>query len=348
MGEQEPSVLHVLPYPGGGGETYIDQLARIDGYRFERAYIAAEPTHRFNVLTGAVRAQLSARRCDLLHVHGESAAGLCLPGLALLPSVVTIHGLHLVRRLEGWRKSVAEANLRALVRAASRTVCVGEAEFGEVESIVGATERLVVIRNGVEPLSRPTTEERGAARAALGIPATATVGLYLATLDPHKGPIVVARAALDAASDGVPLALVFAGDGPLRGDLEALAGDGAVLRLVGFQPEVRRVLAASDFFVLPSRREGLSFALLEAMSAGLPPVVSDAPGNREAVGDAGIVVPIGDVTGFRRAFEHLALDEAERERLGERARARVTEVFSLDTMIERTRSIYDEVLTACR
>ena len=66
MADQEPSVLHVLPYPGGGGETYVNQLARMDGYRFERMFVAPGPTHSPAVLAGGIRAQprpAAARIC---------------------------------------------------------------------------------------------------------------------------------------------------------------------------------------------------------------------------------------------------------------------------------------------
>ena len=344
MSDRLSSVLHVLPHPGGGGETYVDHLATMSGYRFEKTYIASSPKPRPAVLAGSIRAQTRARRSDVLHVQGEVAAALCLPELALTPSVLTMHGLHLVRRLDGWRRRGAESNLRLVVRAATKTICVGEEELADVEALVGKTERLALIRNGVDLAPRPGLEERDAARRAFDLPATSVVGLFLGGLDQHKEPMVVAQAALDAAHRGNSVVLLFAGEGPLREGLEALAGDGAVLRLAGFQSEVRRVLAAADFFVLPSRNEGLSFALLEAMSYGLPPVVSNAPGNPEAVGDAGIVVKPGDVDGFRSAFELLALDEVERRKLGERARARVAERFSGTRMLEQTRAVYDEVL----
>ena len=235
-------------------------------------------------------------------------------------------------------------SLRLVVRAASRTICVGEAEFAEVESLVGAAERLVLVHNGVDPVPRFTEEERSAARAEFGISPPTTVGLYLGALDPHKEPLIAGRAALEAARSGAPLVLLFAGDGPLRGELAVLAGDGSVLRIIGFRPDVRRVLAAADFFVLPSRREGLSFALLEAMAAGLAPVVSDAPGNTDAVGDAGIVVRHPDVEGFQAAFVRLACDDETRTYLGERARERARERFSAREMLAGTRAVYDDVL----
>jgi glycosyltransferase involved in cell wall biosynthesis len=339
-----PSVLHVLPHPGGGGERYADQLALMDGYFFGRTFVAPGPGPRPAVLIGAARAQLSGRPYDLLHLQGEVAASLCLPALAFRPSVLTIHGLHFVRRLEGRRRALAEANLRLIVRAASRTICISQAELREVESLVSVPERIVLVRNGVDPQPRPTLDERKAARTAFGLPPNKTVGLYLAALDPHKDPITAARAALDATQRGIPLVLLVAGDGPLRREIEALRGGSPAIRLLGFQRDVRLAFSAADFFVLPSLREGLSFALLEAMSFGLAPVVSDDPGNREAVGDTGIVVRQGDIPGFTAAFELLALDDARRHRLGEGARQRVAEQFSSRQMLERTRAVYEEVL----
>ena len=104
------------------------------------------------------------------------------------------------------------------------------------------------------------------------------------------------------------------------------------------------MLSAADFFVLTSVREGLSFSLLEAMSMKLPAVVSDAPANLEAVGDAGIVVPRGDVAGFAAAFRRLLDDEPARLALGEGGRRRVEDRFGADEMVRRTRELYDEIL----
>src|SRR5687768_5485410 len=100
----ERVVLHVLPHPGGGGETYVDALARMDGYRFERAFLApsARPAGaRVEIVRRTVVVLRSARAYDVLHVHGEIASGLCLPGLATRPSVWTTHGLNLLRRVSG-------------------------------------------------------------------------------------------------------------------------------------------------------------------------------------------------------------------------------------------------------
>ncbi len=78
------TVLHVLPHPGGGGETYVDALSRMHGYRFERIVLSPSPmpsATRIRALPLNRRAA-SFVRANLLHVHGEIAAGICLPALA--------------------------------------------------------------------------------------------------------------------------------------------------------------------------------------------------------------------------------------------------------------------------
>jgi len=345
MPERERSVLHVLQHPGGGGETYVESLAAMDGYRFERFYLAPSPRVGAAwkpILGNVARVALAARRHDLVHVHGEVAAGLCLPSLATRPSVVTLHGLHLLRRVQGARAVAARTNLRLLVRAADRTICVSEAEHDDVLEVTGHTSKLVVIHNGVPTQPPVTPAERAAARAQLGIDDGSVVAAYVGSLVEHKDPVAAARAAGDV---GVPVVLLVAGDGPLRAELEriASASDGSV-RVLGHLDGTRSVLAAADLFVLPSRREGLSYALLEAMSLGLPAVVSDAPGNPEAVGETGIVVGAGDARALAEAMRRLAGDRAARVTLGEAARKRVSSEFGVDVMRDRTVQVYEAAL----
>jgi glycosyltransferase involved in cell wall biosynthesis len=341
----ERSVLHVLPHPGGGGETYVDALSRMDGYRFELAYLAPTASPSASVLRAAPGIWRRAREYDVLHVHGEVASALCLPALAMRPSVSTLHGLNLLRRLSGPRRSAAGVNLRLILRTASRTICVSNAEHNDLADLVGqgTLARAVVIHNGVEPLEPPTSAERAAARAGFGIGASTIVGAWIGSLDEHKDPLTPIAAVSELARSGTDVALLVAGDGPLASQVERDLPPS--VHVLGYRSDVRPVLAAADFFVLSSVREGLSFAVLEAMSLGLVPVVSDAPGNPEAVGDAGIVVPFGDKAEFAQAFARLASDDEERCALGERARERVMRDFRADDMVRRTRELYDAVVT---
>jgi glycosyltransferase involved in cell wall biosynthesis len=341
-------VLHVLPHPGGGGERYVDALCQMSGFRFDRLYLAAsrEPLPALPRLASTVpRVNLHAERYDLVHVHGEIAGFLCLPALARRPSVVTLHGLSFVRRSTMAASKVAAINLRLLVSAATKTISVSPAEESEIIEIVGesAAAKLDLVPLGVEARSGVTADERSAARAALETDAGMVV-VMVGALDYPKDPLTAARAALAAAESGLSLTLLVAGEGSLRSQVEELARDsGGIVRLLGHRDDVPRLLAAADAFVLSSRHEGLPYALLDAMAAGLPSIVTDYPGARDAVSDAGLIVPRKDVSAMAQALRQLTGDPAERRALGERARARATEIFSQDAMVERTRAIYGEV-----
>jgi glycosyltransferase involved in cell wall biosynthesis len=339
MGTAERSVLHVLPHPGGGGETYVDVLGDMSGYRFSQAYLAPSPTPSIGQLARGLGAAIRrAGRHDLLHVHGEAAGGLCLPLLATRPSVVTLHGLNLTRRLSGLGQKAAALNLRAVVRAADRTICVSRAEYDALMAMVGpaAASRAVVVHNGVR-LPAPAIElDRAETRRDLEIAESEPVGIWVGSLDNHKDPLAAVRAAERAS-----VTLLLVGDGSLRSQVERTAQ--RRVRVLGYRDDVPRLLAAADFFVLTSRHEGLAFSLLEAMAYGLPAIVTDLAENIEAVGNAGVVVPGGDEAALTAALRRLAENESERIELAKRAQGRAAELFDAEKMIARTRAVYDDV-----
>lgn len=340
MAAPERSVLHVLPHPGGGGETYIDLLDPMPAYRFDRIHLAPSPTPSPQELArGVANVLRHCRRHDLLHFHGEVASGLCLPVLATHESVVTLHGLHLLRRLSGIRRKAAVLNLRVLLRTADQVICVSETEHAHLGAAVGpAALRAATVRNGVR-ISRPGGEvARTHVRAELGVARTEPVGIWVGSLDERKDPLTVVRAAEHAS-----VALLVVGDGPLR--LQAERAARSFVRVLGHRDDVPRLLAAADFFVHTPSREGLAFSLLEAMACGLPAVVTEIAENVEAIGDAGVAVPWGDEAALTAALRRLAENESERATLGARARKRVAERFTADEMIARTCAIYDEVIS---
>jgi glycosyltransferase involved in cell wall biosynthesis len=335
----ERTVLHVLPHPGGGGEAYVRTLEGMDGYDFACLYLGPTGRPSLSLAGGVARALRDGRGHDLVHVHGEVASGLCLPLLATRPSVATLHGLHLVRRSRGVRRTAAELNLRAVLRAADSTICVSEAEYSELVRVLGsnAARTTVVVRNGVRIPAPPSEGERAAVREELGIASQEAVAIWVGSLDERKDPLTAVRAA-EAAS----VTLLVVGDGPLRSQAER--GADRRVRVLGQRDDVPRLLAAADFYVLTSRREGLALSLLEAMARGLPPVVTDLPENREAVGDAGIGVSAQDEEALAAAFRRLAENEGDRAVLGARARRRAAALFDAADMIERTREVYEAVL----
>jgi len=147
----------------------------------------------------------------------------------------------------------------------------------------------------------------------------------------------------------VPPVLVLVGDGEERPALEALArelGIASAVRFAGARADVPRLLRLFDLFALSSQTEGISVALLEAMAAGLPAVVTDAGGNPEVAlsGQTAELVPVGDPEQLGAALAALLADPARRQAWGQAARRRVEAHFSLDRMVKSYEQLYDQLL----
>jgi glycosyltransferase involved in cell wall biosynthesis len=212
--------------------------------------------------------------------------------------------------------------------------------------------KLRLIYNGIEPSVR--AQNKGEARAALGLDADALIGVVVANLIPYKGHRDLIEA-LALAAPKLPPAwqvLCVGADNDLRPELEALAaakGLSSHLRFLGRRTDVGRLLEAADFGVLPSRaNEGFSNAILESMRARLPMIVTDVGGNAEAVvhDETGFVVPPADPPALAAALLRIAQDPALRHKLGEAGRERLARHFTLEACVARYRALYDELLNS--
>jgi glycosyltransferase involved in cell wall biosynthesis len=337
-------ILHILPHRGGGGETVVDVLSRLEGFEHERAYLSAARRPLAAAPSIAAR-RLSIRRraaaADLLHVIGDTSALLSLAWLRRRPAVFGTHGLHLLRRTDGALGRLVAGRLAAAVSACEQTVCSSSAELEELRAAVGSRGSLVVVHNGV-PAPAEDPALRPAVRAELGLADTDVALLYLGQLESRKEPLLAVEATRRAVALGQPVVLLVAGEGPLASDVEACAGP--AVRPLGFRADPERLLAAADVFVMPSAREGMALALLEAMAAGVPPLVSDGPGNPEAVGDAGVVFGAGDVAAFTEALVGLAADAPRRGRLGALARRRARDEFGIDRFAADMEAVFRAAL----
>ena len=166
-------------------------------------------------------------------------------------------------------------------------------------------------------------------RQGWGIPEEASVALFCAKLQPWKRPQDVLEAFVEATVPGSYL--VFAGEGPLREQLEARAKVLAVadrVRFLGFvnQSGLPSVYRSCDILVLPSEYEPFGVVVNEAMLCGLPAVVSDRVGARYDLveeGKTGFVFPCGDTTVLSPLLYELLSDRERLEQLGEMARQRM-------------------------
>lgn len=286
---------------------------------------------------------------DVLHVRGLSmlldgvlAARLC----GDVRVAFSFHGFeHGARRLGRLRRRLyREAALRCDRRwAVSR--CAAEAIAEELRLPVSEFE---VLANGVDERRFAPTQDRLAVRRRLGLPSDGRVVLSVGNLKPVKGHDVLLEAirSLGGAADG--LCFVLAGKDYLDGDLQRWAGEhlgGRDVRFVGEQQEVLPWYQAADVFVLPSRWEGMSNALLEAMSCGLPAIATAVGGNGEVIQHerTGLLVRPDDAAELCSAIRLLANDEGRRAALGEAGQQDVHRRFSADGAVGAYAERYEEL-----
>ena len=166
-------VLHVLPHAGAGAQTYIDALTALDGFSFgifELTPTRAPAAAAANMALRRPSLWRAAGRADLIHVHGEMASLCTLGLLARRPSVVTLHGLHLLRRLgPGLPAGLGRTGIRAVVAAADATICVSQGEHDELSgSPAHLRAKLAVVRNGLAAPPPPDPEIRAAGAGGAG------------------------------------------------------------------------------------------------------------------------------------------------------------------------------------
>jgi glycosyltransferase involved in cell wall biosynthesis len=334
----------------GGAEAYAAQLLRRLPPRFARTLLATPglpaqlregagdalaifeaPRGKadFVRLARAARA-LRATRPDLVHVNMATAANnRHVIGLSALLRLRTVATLHIVAPLES---SAQTAILRRAYRRLAALIAVSEETRRQLCGDFALPEHLVrVVANGVE--ERPAvTPRNGSLRVG-------AVGRLTA----QKGFDVLIEAVRRLAADGVAVEAVVAGDGPDRGALRA-AADGLPVELRGFVDDVPTFHAELGAFCLPSRWEGLPFALLEAMMSGLPCVASDVGDVRLALDGAGAVVPPEDPVALANALRELADSPRLRHERGAAARRRALERYTVEAMVAETVRVYDAAL----
>jgi glycosyltransferase involved in cell wall biosynthesis len=290
---------------------------------------------------------LRARRVDVLHSHLFYASLFASPVGRLCRVPLIVETPH-VR--EHWRRGRLKGHFvvdRLAGRCVDRYIAVSEANARYLVGEKGLPARKVtVIHNGCD-LGRfdPARRPPPGLRERLGFGPADPVLLVLGRLEPQKGQRVLLEA-LPAVRERFPRCrLVCAGEGALRGELEALAqslGLDEAVRFVGFQADVGEWLALADLTVLPSFYEGLPLAAIESLAAGRAVVATAVDGTPEVVvdGRTGLTVPPGDAAALARALCRLLTDAEERLRLGRAGREWVTEHFDQRQQVVRTQDLY--------
>ena len=206
----------------------------------------------------------------------------------------------------------------------------------------GFPEKTVrVIENGFDTnLFKPDPQARERIRSEFKLrPDEIAIGLP-ARIDPVKGHATFLKAAAELLRTGAALRFLCIGGGSqsLMAEMKTLAGDLGIAEHVvwtGNRDDMPAMLNALDIASLCSDSEGFPNAVGEAMACGVPCVATDVGDTRHLISGTGYVVPPREPRALAEAWRKL-LDAGERRRLGDAARQRMVQSFSLDRLAERT------------
>jgi glycosyltransferase involved in cell wall biosynthesis len=236
-----------------------------------------------------------------------------------------------------------------MMRRALRVVAVAEAVRRETIEVFKLPSRHVVtIPNAVDARRLEPSADRAAVRGRLGIPPDAMVLLSLGALSWEKDPLAQLRATAPALARHRDAVHLLAGDGPLRGEVEAAVAERGLqgrVRLLGSRSDVADLLEASDLLLFASRTEGMPASLIEAGMAGVAVAGYAVAGAAEVVepGSTGLLVPPGDLDRLRAAVATLLDDGALRAAMGRAARERCRTRFEIRAVAPRYLRLYQEL-----
>lgn len=239
---------------------------------------------------------------------------------------------------------------RWAMKDADRVVAVCGAFASDLRSAGVPESRISLRHNFVLPFTAPAAESVAGLRMRLGIPDGAQVMLAVGRLSPEKGhaDLLEALALVKQADPQADFRLVIAGEGAERANLErqrkTLGLDGLVL-LPGQQTDVRPFYAMADLIVLPSHSEGSPNVLLEAMSAGLPIIATNAGGIVEiaADGETAMIVPTRNPRAFAAGIQRLRSNPDLARGLAARAQREAAR-FTPEAYVESMIGIYRAVV----
>ena len=291
---------------------------------------------------------ITDRTIDIVNIHNwaifiESWLAVRKAGMAGV--IMTVHGPYtdygsgIFERFKKMFRHFCERIVARSLRV-KKIITVSDSIQEYILSDIGLMpEKLVTIHNGIKPLSVKRSSETGPGLRLI------TVG-RLADIKNH-------RMMLDAVKlvkkEDIAVQLTIVGDGPKRLFLTNYAqrlGIGGNVRFLGFRSDIDSLLAEHDAFVLSSDYEGISIALLEAMSLAKPAIATNVGGISEMIqnGYSGLIVEKGDSRSFADAIIKLALSRDTCLELGNNALQYFNSKFHEDIVIGEYNKLYESCL----
>jgi glycosyltransferase involved in cell wall biosynthesis len=291
---------------------------------------------------------------DVVHINqqvAEDGLDLLLAAYSSgIPFLSTIHIVQSANSLDARLGRLRDLITSAVFRRVN-TVHITVAERARHHlldrfTFLGAHQVKVVL-NGV--FFSEENDARDRTRARWGATAREIIIGSVGRLEAQKGPDIALQIIAGLVHKGLALRYVWIGDGPMRNAFQEQAqslGIAGSVTLDGWRDDIASCLQALDIFIMPSRFEGMSLALLEAMAAGLCCCVSDVDGMGEAIqhGVNGYLCASGNVARWCKQIETVVANPARRAEVGRRAREIAHGRFSIDGMASGVVGVYRDVM----
>ncbi len=342
--------------PAQGGEGSIEAAVQDAGIQILREpHLLRRPAPLRDAL--ALRSlvqRFATRRYHIVHTHTSKAGilGRLAAERAKVPIVVhTPHGnifhgyfSRPVTRCFVWLE-------RHAARRTDRIIELTKSGIEEhLEEGIGQREQFATIFSGIDtaPFAQ-VAARRDAVRQALGVQADQILIGGVGRLEPVKGFTYFIDAARTVARQAPEARFVLAGQGSLEAPLRKQAAPlGPRFQFLGPREDVPELMAAFDLLVVPSINEGMGRVLLEAGAAGIAAVATRVGGIPDIVddGETGILAPPRQPEALAQAVLELIGSPERRRLMGATARAKVVPRFSLETMVQRIETLYEELIHA--
>ena len=289
-----------------------------------------------------LRKLINSFKPDVVHSHLVHANILCRT-LRLTTKIPRLISSAHNTDEEGWTRFLAYRLTDKL--ADISTNVSDEAVEAFIEQKAVRLGRMLTLHNGISTTEFTFSEKaRVEVRNELGISESQQLVLAVGRLNEQKDYPNFLSAISILAANNQDIKVVIAGHGPLLYELQDSAktlGIEDKVCFLGVRNDIPRLISAADVFVLPSAWEGFGLVVAEAMACKRVVVATDSGGVREVVGDAGFLIPPKDSVALAAALKQaLMLSSAERLQLGEKARERVLQYYSLDMATDKWLRLY--------
>ena len=326
-----------------GYEVFVltSKLARLAGYE-KKGNIEIYRTNASGkgaisslsfLLSSVIFLLKNRRKYDLIHVHLASSHAFAAIVIKLLLKKKIILKFGGARATGDIGTSLAKPwgkiKLALIMKYFDTFIVPGKEVFNEIVSAGFPANKTSIIPNGVNTgmFSPVSTDDKIILREKLHLPYKKYLFAYTGRVEKGKGLEVVLRLWKDVPKN---ICLVIIGSGALSADLENKFGGNNII-FTGYRQNIYEYLRACDAFIFPSFGEGLSNALLEAMSCGLPVVANNIPSNGELINNNinGILIDVSDTQRMKTLIAEIVSNHGKYSKMGNAARRTVEQGYAL-------------------